>query len=44
MTRSCSLKDEAIQMRFLQKTYPLFGPLDFSRRYPASQGQIGQHT
>ena len=27
-------------MRFLQKTYPLFGPLDFSRRYKATQGQM----
>ena len=41
---AADFKDEAIQMRFLQKTYPLFGPLDFSRRYKATQRQIGQHT
>ena len=40
---AADLKMKRSKCDFFKKTHPLFGPLNFSRRYKASQGQIGQH-
>ena len=41
---AADLKMKRSKCDFFKKTYPLFGPLDFSRRYKATQRKIGQHT